>query len=167
MTNLSTLLYAEIFLLFSLTATDRVGDGRCSASDITVLQGEGEPLPDGIPTFSVQIFNGCTSPTPSPTAGAGVGAGVGAGAGTVGGAGEAATEDPDDCCGGMAHIHVACGWWATAKLVNPAIFRRLGFNDCLVNDGRPLKPGHLLTFEYANSFPYPMTVTSVSVSPCS
>ncbi|KAH8934894.1 hypothetical protein BDL97_17G004200 [Sphagnum fallax] len=35
-------------------------------------------------------------------------------------------------------IHVYCGWFASALLVNPNIFSRIAFNDCLVNGGRPL-----------------------------
>ncbi|MCO5582000.1 hypothetical protein L7F22_035890 [Adiantum nelumboides] len=108
----------------------RVGEG-CTMADVAILQGEANPLPDGIPSFTVQIFNSCAS--------------------------------PQQLCG-LSHIHVACGWWATAKLVNPNVFRRLAFNDCLVNDGRPLRPGQLLTFQYANSFQYPMSVKSVSTS---
>ncbi|KAH7439218.1 hypothetical protein KP509_04G050700 [Ceratopteris richardii] len=117
-------------LLVDLEATMRMGEG-CTIADVTILQGQANPLPDGIPIFTVQIFNSCTSPRQT--------------------------------CG-LSHIHVACGWWATAKLVNPNVFRRLAFNDCLVNNGRPLRPGQLLTFQYANSFQYPMSVKSVSNS---
>ncbi|KAH9534391.1 hypothetical protein CY35_17G003700 [Sphagnum magellanicum] len=38
-------------------------------------------------------------------------------------------------------IHVYCGWFASALLVNPNIFSRIAFNDCLVNGGRPLSQG--------------------------
>ncbi|MCL7032450.1 hypothetical protein MKW94_002947 [Papaver nudicaule] len=38
-------------------------------------------------------------------------------------------------------IHLNCGWFASAELINPCQFRRLSFNDCLVNDGRRLEPG--------------------------
>ncbi|CAM6103412.1 unnamed protein product [Calypogeia fissa] len=55
-------------------------------------------------------------------------------------------------------IHIACGDWASSTLVNPAIFRKLGYNDCIVNNGSPLAPQNLLFFEYSNTFSYPMLV---------
>nr|CAD1837982.1 unnamed protein product [Ananas comosus var. bracteatus] len=62
----------------------------------------------------------------------------------------------------LSDIHVACGWFSSARLINPRLFRRLRFDDCLVNDGRPLAPGQSLSFQYANSFPFPLAVTSLS-----
>ncbi|CAM6051591.1 unnamed protein product [Sphagnum compactum] len=59
-------------------------------------------------------------------------------------------------------IHVYCGWFASALLVNPNIFSRVAFNDCLVNGGRPLRPGDIIRFEYANSFMYPIRFKSAS-----
>lgn len=56
-------------------------------------------------------------------------------------------------------VHVSCGLFASAKLVNPRIFRRVGPNNCVVNDGKPLESGATLSFVYANSFSYPMAVT--------
>jgi hypothetical protein len=43
---------------------------------------------------------------------------------------------------------------------SPATFRRLDFDDCLVKDGGPILPGDMISFEYANSFLYPMKVAS-------
>ncbi|KAJ7296456.1 hypothetical protein O6H91_16G046400 [Diphasiastrum complanatum] len=57
-------------------------------------------------------------------------------------------------------IHVFCGWFASAPLVNPNVFRRIAYNDCLVNNGNPLRHGEVIRFEYANSFMYPMTFKS-------
>lgn len=94
----------------------------CTKFDISIFQGSGSPLPNGIPTFSVQIFNLCTVGCP------------------------------------ISNVHVACGWFASAKLINPKVFRRLNFNDCLVNDGKPIAYGDSITFQYANSFEYQMRV---------
>ncbi|CAK9212254.1 unnamed protein product [Sphagnum troendelagicum] len=65
-----------------------------------------------------------------------------------------------DCA--PSDIHVYCGWFASAMLVNPSIFSRVAFNDCLVNGGRPLRQGDIIRFEYANSFMYPMRFKSAS-----
>ncbi|TMW80381.1 hypothetical protein EJD97_020697, partial [Solanum chilense] len=56
------------------------------------------------------------------------------------------------------NIHMTCGWFSSARLINPKIFRRLSENDCLVNDGKPLGPGSSITFAYANTFPYHIAV---------
>ncbi|KAJ7554742.1 hypothetical protein O6H91_05G007400 [Diphasiastrum complanatum] len=57
-------------------------------------------------------------------------------------------------------IHVFCGWFASAPLVNPKAFKRLAYNDCLVNDGNTLRPGEIIRFHYANSFMYPLMFKS-------
>nr|XP_024403645.1 protein TAPETUM DETERMINANT 1-like isoform X2 [Physcomitrium patens] len=101
----------------------RLLDGEmCTKFDISIFQGPGSPLPNGIPTFSVQIFNLCTVGCP------------------------------------ISNVHVACGWFASAKLVNPKVFRRVKYNDCLVNDGNPIPYGDSITFQYANSFAYQLKV---------
>ncbi|XP_042948220.1 protein TAPETUM DETERMINANT 1-like isoform X1 [Carya illinoinensis] len=61
----------------------------------------------------------------------------------------------------ISSIHLSCGWFSSAQLINPKIFRRLGYNECLVNDGKPLANGRTLSFKYANTFPYPLSVSSV------
>ncbi|WZZ59799.1 hypothetical protein YC2023_059906 [Brassica napus] len=43
-------------------------------------------------------------------------------------------------------INVTCGWFSSVKLVNPRVFRRLSYYDCLVKDGQPLAPGQTLSF---------------------
>ncbi|TVU50349.1 hypothetical protein EJB05_01718, partial [Eragrostis curvula] len=63
----------------------------------------------------------------------------------------------DDCA--IAGIHVRCGWFSSVALVDPRKFRRLRHNDCLLNDGRPMRAGETISFEYANSFPYRLSVT--------
>ncbi|KAJ4704085.1 protein TAPETUM DETERMINANT 1-like [Melia azedarach] len=62
----------------------------------------------------------------------------------------------------ISNIHVSCGWFSSARLVNPRVFRRVYYDDCLVNDGEALGPGETLSFQYANSFRYPLSVSSVS-----
>ncbi|KAK7363849.1 hypothetical protein VNO77_06008 [Canavalia gladiata] len=69
-----------------------------------------------------------------------------------------------DC--NIANIRLHCGWFSSARLINPTVFRRLQYDDCLVNDGQPLSPGKTISFDYANSFRYPLSVSSlVCLSP--
>ncbi|CAL9168630.1 TPD1 protein homolog 1 [Musa acuminata AAA Group] len=65
----------------------------------------------------------------------------------------------------MGQIHLSCGAFSSTRLINPRIFRRLRINDCLVNDGRPLAPGASISFQYANSFSYPLSVSSATCVP--
>ncbi|XP_037424352.1 TPD1 protein homolog 1B-like [Triticum dicoccoides] len=65
-----------------------------------------------------------------------------------------------DCA--VCDVHVACGDFASNDVIDPDKFRRLGFNDCLVNGGRSIEPSFPVSFQYGNSFPYPMTVASAS-----
>ncbi|KAK6120555.1 hypothetical protein DH2020_045702 [Rehmannia glutinosa] len=94
-------------------------------TDIVISQGPTEPLPNGIPTYTVEIMNVCVS----------------------------------GC--DISAIHLSCGWFSSARLVNPRVFKRLRFDDCLVNDGKPLANGRTLSFQYANTFPYSLAVSSV------
>ncbi|TQD75230.1 hypothetical protein C1H46_039239 [Malus baccata] len=64
----------------------------------------------------------------------------------------------------ISHIHLTCGWFSSARLVNPKIFKRLRYNDCLVNDGEPLANGGTVSFQYANTFSYKLSVSSVTCS---
>lgn len=101
--------------------------GECSKDDIAIYQGPTDhPLPDGVPTYAVQILSVCVS----------------------------------DCS--ISNIHVSCGWFSSTRLVNPRVFRRIYYDDCLVNDGDALGPGESLSFQYANNFPYPLSVSTVS-----
>ncbi|CAN0906037.1 Protein TAPETUM DETERMINANT 1 [Linum grandiflorum] len=61
----------------------------------------------------------------------------------------------------ITRIHISCGWFSSARLINPRVFKRLGYNDCLVNDGKPLPNGATLSFEYANTYSYPLSVSSL------
>ncbi|KAK1379819.1 TPD1 protein-like [Heracleum sosnowskyi] len=62
----------------------------------------------------------------------------------------------------ISNIHLSCGWFSSARSINPRVFRRLSYNDCLVNDGQPLGPGQTITFQYANTFSYPLAVSSIT-----
>lgn len=55
-----------------------------------------------------------------------------------------------------SYIHLYCGNFASASAVNPKIFKRLSYDDCLVNDGKPLKEDQIIRFTYSNSFKYPL-----------
>lgn len=104
---------------------NRIWGDKCSRSDIAITQGPTDPLPNGIPTYTVQIMNVCIT----------------------------------GC--DISAIHLNCGWFSSARLINPRIFKRLRYNDCLVNDGKPLRNGRSLSFQYANTFPYGLSVSSV------
>ncbi|KAM7274065.1 hypothetical protein ACFE04_028729 [Oxalis oulophora] len=60
----------------------------------------------------------------------------------------------------ISRIHLNCGWFSSSHLINPKIFKRLRFNDCLVNNGKRLVNGGTVSFQYANSFLYPLSVSS-------
>ncbi|XP_074572082.1 TPD1 protein homolog 1-like isoform X2 [Curcuma longa] len=62
----------------------------------------------------------------------------------------------------VGHIHLSCGAFSSARLINPRVFRRLRINDCLLNDGRPMAPGSVVSFQYANSFSYPLAISNAS-----
>ncbi|CAK7326344.1 unnamed protein product [Dovyalis caffra] len=53
-----------------------------------------------------------------------------------------------------SNIHLHCGWFASARMVNPRIFKRLSYDDCLVNGGKALKTSQIVRFTYSNSFMY-------------
>ncbi|KAI5349221.1 hypothetical protein L3X38_002108 [Prunus dulcis] len=59
-----------------------------------------------------------------------------------------------DCVASDIHVH--CGQFASTEVMNPAEFRRPSFDDCLVNNGQPLKPHQLISFTYSNTFMYPL-----------
>ncbi|XP_058093064.1 TPD1 protein homolog 1-like [Magnolia sinica] len=105
--------------------TNRIGE-RCSKDDIRLYQGATTPLPNGIPTYTVEILNVCVS----------------------------------GCA--ISGIHLSCGWFSSARMINPTIFKRLRYNDCLVNDGKALSNGGSISFQYANTFRYPLSVSSVT-----
>ncbi|XP_076881454.1 TPD1 protein homolog 1-like [Bidens hawaiensis] len=54
-------------------------------------------------------------------------------------------------------IHLHCGQFASARLVNPRLFKRLSYDDCLVNNGQKLRTGQVISFSYSNTFKYPIS----------
>ncbi|XP_076895091.1 TPD1 protein homolog 1-like [Bidens hawaiensis] len=56
-----------------------------------------------------------------------------------------------------SNIHLHCGWFASARIVNPRSFKRLSYDDCLVNGGQRLTSGQMISFSYSNSFMYPIS----------
>ncbi|CAN6347656.1 unnamed protein product [Urochloa humidicola] len=108
----------------------QMDEGCAGAEDIEIYQGPASPLPSGVPSYKVDVVNRCLG-------------------GLDGGA-------SGECA--IAGIHVRCGWFSSVSLVDPSKFRRLGHNDCLLNDGRPLLGGDTISFEYSNSFKYELSV---------
>ncbi|PWA21869.1 TPD1 protein [Artemisia annua] len=62
----------------------------------------------------------------------------------------------------ISDIHLTCGWFSSARLINPNVFKRISYDDCLVNNGNPISPGQTIAFQYANTYPYPLSVSYVS-----
>ncbi|XP_010525335.1 PREDICTED: protein TAPETUM DETERMINANT 1-like [Tarenaya hassleriana] len=60
------------------------------------------------------------------------------------------------------NIHFNCGWFSSATLIKPNVFKRIRYDLCLVNGGTPLPFGESLSFQYANSYPYSLSVFSLS-----
>ncbi|KAF8659746.1 hypothetical protein HU200_053453 [Digitaria exilis] len=103
-------------------------EGCAGPEDIEIYQGHASSLPSGVPAYKVDVVNRCMG-----------------------------DQDGGGGCA-IAGIHVRCGWFSSFTLVDPTKFRRLGHDDCLINDGRPLLGGETLSFEYANSFMYDLSV---------
>ncbi|XP_058746700.1 TPD1 protein homolog 1-like [Vicia villosa] len=103
-------------------------DENCGKSSIQINQSPTEPLPSGIPTYTVEIANTCVS----------------------------------GCS--ISNVHVACGMFSSATLINPNTFKRLSNNDCLVNGGNTIPNGGVISFKYANTYSYPLSVSSVDCS---
>ncbi|XVF66111.1 hypothetical protein PTKIN_Ptkin10aG0008200 [Pterospermum kingtungense] len=57
-------------------------------------------------------------------------------------------------------IHLHCGWFASARIVNPTTFKRVSYDDCLVNGGKALETSQAIRFTYSNSFMYPLALKS-------
>ncbi|CAF2226340.1 unnamed protein product [Brassica napus] len=80
----------------------------CSKDNIVVFKDTTAPLliTNGFPEYTVEIFNACVQSAPACVS---------------------------DCR--IAEIHVSCGWFSSVMMVNPRVFRRISYGDCLVNDG--------------------------------
>ncbi|KAF9677217.1 hypothetical protein SADUNF_Sadunf08G0085000 [Salix dunnii] len=59
-----------------------------------------------------------------------------------------------------SNIHLHCAWFASARMVNPRTFKRLSYDDCLVNGGKALKTSQIVRFTYSNSFMYTLQFKS-------
>ncbi|XP_060673075.1 protein TAPETUM DETERMINANT 1-like [Ziziphus jujuba] len=125
MTTSSTVAAAVVLLLLVLFSSSQGIGAKCSKSDIMVVQSQGPPKYNGIPTYVVEILN----------------------------------RSPNGIS--ISDIHVNCGWFSSADLINPNTFKRLKYNDCLVNGGRPLRAGYALSFTYTTTFKYPLSVSSI------
>ncbi|KAH6828862.1 hypothetical protein C2S53_013700 [Perilla frutescens var. hirtella] len=58
----------------------------------------------------------------------------------------------------IEQLHVHCGEFASANIVDPQLFKRVADGDCLVNAGRRLDSGKVIQFYYSNTFPYPLSI---------
>ncbi|GLJ47717.1 hypothetical protein SUGI_1007740 [Cryptomeria japonica] len=110
--------------LLGVRIPERIGQG-CAKEDIVVNQSPESPMPNGVPSYSVEIQNLCST----------------------------------GCS--IAQVHVTCGWFSSAVEIDPKLFKRLSYNDCLVNNGRPIKAGGSVSFVYAQTYKYPIAVSSV------
>ncbi|CAK9186330.1 unnamed protein product [Ilex paraguariensis] len=62
---------------------------------------------------------------------------------------------------GVFDVQISCGEFASTKLINPMIFRRIGFGKCLLKDGKKISPGEVISFQYSNVLPYTFSVVEV------
>ncbi|KAL6624863.1 hypothetical protein ACP70R_032184 [Stipagrostis hirtigluma subsp. patula] len=62
-------------------------------------------------------------------------------------------------------VHLSCGEFASTQLVDPSDFERVAYGDCVVKGGGAMEPGETVSFEYSNSFEYPLAVSNVSCPP--
>ncbi|KAK9057610.1 hypothetical protein SSX86_022446 [Deinandra increscens subsp. villosa] len=60
-------------------------------------------------------------------------------------------------------VHLHCDWFASARFINPKVFKRLSYDDCLVNDGKSFKSGQMISFSYANTHMYPLALKHAQV----
>ncbi|KAI3499614.1 hypothetical protein L1887_35417 [Cichorium endivia] len=139
----------SVLLVVIISIAFVTGVPQYGSNSSTLMNTLGEVLPDQIggdkcSKSDIVINQGPTSPLPS-------------------GIPMYTVEITNICATGcdISGIHFSCGWFSSARLINPHLFKRLRFNDCLVNDGKPLINGRTVSFQYANSFPYPLSVSSV------
>ncbi|XVF75692.1 hypothetical protein PTKIN_Ptkin13bG0207100 [Pterospermum kingtungense] len=60
----------------------------------------------------------------------------------------------------IGKIHLRCGMFSSANLINPLLFKRVGPDMCLVNNGEPLAAGRIIAFTYTTTFMFPLSVFS-------
>ncbi|KAI6692064.1 hypothetical protein NL676_019774 [Syzygium grande] len=64
----------------------------------------------------------------------------------------------------IMNVHLHCGEFSSDNLIKPEIFRRLTYDNCLVNNGAALTPGQVLSFKYSTTRMYPLSVLHLDVS---
>ncbi|WJZ81747.1 hypothetical protein VitviT2T_001570 [Vitis vinifera] len=158
---------------------------NCSNGDIVIAQSRVGTLPSGIPSFSVEITNACARACS--ISNLRLKCGMFASAVLVnpkifkrqvvddclvnGGSPLAAgstisfnVEITNACARGysISNLRLKCGMFASAVLPNPKIFKRQDVDDCLVNGGSPLAAGSTISFKYANTFQYPLSLASAT-----
>ncbi|XP_054813237.1 TPD1 protein homolog 1-like [Prosopis cineraria] len=62
-------------------------------------------------------------------------------------------------------LHLNCESFTSEIPIPPNIFRSVGTNDCLVNNGLPIGTGNVVTFEYAHREMFDLLVLSVDCAP--
>ncbi|KAI4323102.1 hypothetical protein L6164_022734 [Bauhinia variegata] len=72
-------------------------------------------------------------------------------------------ECPTDCK--ISELYLSCGQFSSEKLIPPTIFKRVGDDQCLVNNGMPIAAGSVVSFEYANKNQFPLQVSSLRCIP--
>ncbi|XP_039138888.1 TPD1 protein homolog 1A-like [Dioscorea cayenensis subsp. rotundata] len=60
----------------------------------------------------------------------------------------------------VSGVHVSCGEFSSASLINPEIFQRLNLGDCLVKDGEVIDMAEVVSFTYTNFPPYELIVSA-------
>ncbi|CAN1140276.1 TPD1 protein homolog 1 [Linum perenne] len=68
----------------------------------------------------------------------------------------------NNCGCPISNLIVTCKGFATVEKVNPALFRPINSNNCLVNSGNAIPPSASVKFSYAWSSPtilFPATLT--------
>lgn len=73
------------------------------------------------------------------------------------------TNTCSDGCS-ISDVHLKCGEFSSATLINPMVFKRLANDDCLVNDGEPMPTGQTTSFTYATNFMYPLSVSTTKIT---
>ncbi|XVF75691.1 hypothetical protein PTKIN_Ptkin13bG0207000 [Pterospermum kingtungense] len=64
----------------------------------------------------------------------------------------------------IKNIHLHCGMFSSANLVNPLLLKRLAPDNCLVNNAQPLAAGTVIAFTYTTTFMFPLSVSSFTCS---
>ncbi|XP_039156220.1 ABC transporter D family member 1-like [Eucalyptus grandis] len=64
----------------------------------------------------------------------------------------------------IANVCFHCGKFSSDNRIRPKIFKRLDYDDCLVNNGTALTPGQVLSFKYSTTCMYPLSVSNLDIS---